>query len=173
MSTATFFRNGDAGIAGHPGKFAPQHRPDATGTLAPASRELSQSIASRIDAAQTGMLQAKDLLEDGRESGRAHALAESYARMVFDEGDDFDYAAEGESMLDDRISGDTNAFNLPLELNGRKRDEVVGYLRGRAAEAFTKATSGEEIADVAAFHSGEYESFTDLADELDTDGDDF
>jgi len=171
--TDTLYRNAQAGLPGHPGEFAPRQRLASTTTLAPTggltaaqSRQLGASIVSRIDDAQASF-STTDLLADGRESGRAHALAETYARLVFDEGDGFDYAAEGETLLDDRLAGDAGAFDLPLDITARKRDEVVGYLRGRAAESFARATSGQEIEDVAAFHAGEYESFEEIANELD------
>lgn len=171
-------RKAQAGIPGNGGEFAGQNRTAATATLAPTggltagqARLLSASIVSRIDDAQASFTDA-DLLADGRESGRAHALAETYARLVFDEGDDFDYGTEGEALLNDRISGDADAFALPLDIDARKRDQVVEFLRARTTEAFVKATSGDEIEDVAAFHYGEYESFEELLSELEPQGGD-
>ena len=175
MTTNTYFRNAQAGIPGNGGNFAPQHRdagtavldaPTAGGLTATESRAFAAKLESGLNDAQQGAFLATDVLEDGRESGRAHALAETYARLLFDEDDTFDYSAEGETLLNERHNGDRSSFDLQLDVDGRHRSAAVSYLRGRAAEAFTKATSGDEVADVASFHSGEYETFEELADEL-------
>jgi hypothetical protein len=164
VMTDMYFRNGQAGIPGHPGKFAPQQHDAATGTLvAPGgissqrARALSSELEAELNDAQVGQFNAGTNIEDGRESGRAHALAETYARLLFDEDNSFDFSGEGETLLNERHNGDRSSFDLPLDIDGRKRDDVVEYLRDRANQSYVKATSGQEPADVAAFHSGEYE----------------
>ena len=165
MTADTYFRNGQAGIPGHPGKFAPQQHDAGTSTLvAPGgissqrARALAAELETELNDAQVGQFNYVSDVEDGRESGRAHALAETYARLLFDEDNSsFDFAAEGETLLNERHNGDRSSFDLPLDVDGRKRDAAVEYLRGRSNEAYVLATSGKAPKDVAAFHSGEYE----------------
>ncbi|WIB65683.1 hypothetical protein [Curtobacterium sp. MCBD17_040] len=168
--TDTLLRNKDAGIADNGGRFAAHTRPTAdialTGARSTASQRLSATLLTRIDEAHAGIVSATNEVEDGRESGRAHALGEAYARLLFDEGNDagFDYESEGETLLNDRVNG--QAFSFDLNIDARQREEVVTYLQKRAAESYALATSGQEIPDVAAFHAGQYESFEQLASEI-------
>lgn len=173
VMTDTYFRNGQAGIPGHPGKFAPQQRSAGASTLvAPGgissqrARALASELENELNDAQVGQFNAVSDVEDGRESGRAHALAETYARLLFDEDNSFDFAGEGETLLNERHNGDRTSFDLPLEVDGRKRDAAVEYLRDRANKAYVRATSGHEPADVAAFHSGEYEVLEQWAEKV-------